>query len=257
MKFLNKSDQMYSVFSDDTIHIWTHENFHLVERIQPIRARENFLIKNSPPPQRIDLNANNAADDGNVLVWNVTKDYTKGLISDVCFSDAHMCVATIDDYLMVFDTATWNLMTLIQSPGIAVFHAQFVATSDIPDKMLLSVVTVAKDTIVLDLNNLGEKLCVQANHTLKTAFTDNSALMAILLGTGEMKIFDVKVLTEKLQTLQARTNDDDGFACPEQWNWINQKVKTRPNRTYEPVLSEVNFLFRFKKLYRNNDCSEF
>lgn len=226
MKFLNNSDRMYSVFSNDAIHIWTHENFDLVERIQPIRARENFL-NNSHQPQRIDLNASDGNDD-NVLVWNVTKDCTKGLISDVCFSDGHMCVATIDDYLMVFDTATWNLMQLIQSPGIAVFHVQFVATPDTPDKMLLSVVTVAKDTILVDLNNLGEKLCVQADHTFRAAFTDNSALMAILLGTGEIKVFDVRVLVEKLQSLQARTNDDDD-SWQEEWNWINEKVRTLPN----------------------------
>lgn len=222
MNFLNKSDQIYSIFSNDTIHIWTHENFHLVERIHPIHVRESFL-KNSKP-QRIDLNAN--TDDNNVLLWNLTKDYTKGLISDVCFSDEHMCVATIDDYLMVFDTATWNLMKLIHSPGIAVFRIHFVTTSDVPDKMLISLVTVAKDTILFDLNNLSEKLCVQADHTLTVAFTENSALMAILLRTGEIKMFDSKVLIEKLQTLQGRTNCDDG-SCQQQWNWINEKVKTK------------------------------
>lgn len=219
MKFFNKSDQIYSIFSNDTIHIWTHENFHLVKRIHPIEVRGNFL-KNSKP-QRIDLNAN--TDDNNILVWNLTKDYTNGLISDVCFSDEHMCVATIDDYLMVFDTATWNLMKLIQSPGISVFHTQFFTTFDAPDKMFITVVTMAKDTIVFDLNNLSEKLCVQAEHTLKVAITDNSALMAILLGTGEIKIFDVNVLIEKLQTIQIRTNHDDG-SCQQQWSWINEKV---------------------------------
>ncbi len=221
MKFLNyRSDQIYSVFSNDTIHIWTHENFHLVEIIQPIEAMENFL-KNSKP-QRIDLNAN--TDDNNVLVWNYTKDYTKGLIVDVSFSDEHMCVATIDDYLMVFDIATWNLMKLIQSTGIAVFHTQFFATCVTSDKLLISVVTAARDTIVLDLNNLSEKLCVQANHTWKVVHTENSALMAISLGTGEINIFDAKVLIEKLRTLHIRTDKDDDGVCQQQWNWINEKV---------------------------------
>lgn len=219
MKFLNNSEQIYSVFSNDTIHIWTHENFHLVERIHPIHLRENFL-KNSKP-QRIDLNAN--TDDNGALVSNLAKDYTKGLISDVSFTDTHMCVATIDDYLMVFDTATWSLVKLFHSPGISVFHTQFFTTSDTPDKMLISIVTVAKDTILMDLNNVDEKVCVQADHSLNVALNGNSALLAILLRTGEIKIFDVKVLMDKLQTLQVRTNDDDG-SCEQQWSWINEKV---------------------------------
>lgn len=219
MKFLNKSDQIYSIFSDDTIHIWTHENFHLVERIQPIHVRENFL-KNSKP-QRIDLNVN--TDDNNILVWNLTKDLTKGLILDVCFSDEHMCVATIDDYLMVFNTATWSLMKLIQSPSIAILRTRFVTTCQ-PDKMFISIVTVARDTILLDLNNPNEKLCVQADHSLTVALNENSALMAILLRTGEIKMFDVKALIEKLQTLQVRTDGDDD-SCQQQWNWINEEVR--------------------------------
>lgn len=223
MKFLNKSDQIYSIFSNDTIHIWTHEHFDLVKRIHPCDVRENFL-KNSQP-QRIDLTANRTDDDdNNVLVRNITKDYTKGLISDVCFSDEHMCVATIDDYLMVFDiAATGNLMKLIHSPGMAVFRTHFVTTSDARDKMLISLVTVAGDTILLDLNNVGKKLCVQADHTLTVALNENSALMAILLRTGEINLLDVKVLTEKLQRLQESCSDDG--ICEQQWNRIIEKVK--------------------------------
>lgn len=222
MKFVNQSDQIYSIFSNDTIHIWTHDNFHLVERINPIHLRENFL-KNSKP-QRIDLNANDD-DNINVLVWNITKDCTKGLISDVCFSNdgKHMCVATIDDYLMVFETTTWNLMKLIHSPGIPVFHARFLTFSDMLDKLLISIVTLAKDTILLDLNNLNEKLCVQTEHTLTVTFAENFALMAVLLKTGEIKMFDVKVLIGKLQAMEMKTNNEDSN-CQQQWKCINEKV---------------------------------
>lgn len=226
MKFLNKSDQIYSVFSDDTIHIWTDENFRAVERIRPIQARENFL-KNSTP-QRIDLNANTNRDNDNynVPTMNYIKDYTNGLVVDVSFSDEHMCVATKDGYLILFDTATWNLMQLIQCPDTVAVHTQFLTVSDKSGKMLISVVTVAKDTIVLDLNNLDEKLCVQANDTFKVALNENSTLMAILLRTGEIRLFDVNVLIEKLQSLYVKINADteDGTTCQQEWNWINEKV---------------------------------
>lgn len=220
MKFLNHSDHIYGIFSNDAIHIWTHENFQLTERIHPIDVRANFL-ENSQP-QRIDLNANTTHDSA-VLVQNYTKNYTNGLIVDVSFSDRHMCVATVDDYLMVFDTATWNLMKLIQSPGMAIIRTKFFSRSDVPDKMLIAVVTLAADTIVLDLNNASEKLCVQASHSFKLAFSENSALLAILLRSGEIKVFDVEVLMEKLRTLQVGAGSDDNDG-QQQWNWINEKV---------------------------------
>ncbi|KAG4067584.1 hypothetical protein HA402_005356 [Bradysia odoriphaga] len=235
MKFLNQSDHIYGIFSNDAIHVWTHENFQLIERIHPIAEREKFL-KNSKP-QRIDLNAN-TSDGSDVLVRNYTKDYTKGMIVDVSFSVKHMCVATVDEYLMVFDTATWTLTKLIQSPGIAVFHTQFFSTSDATDTMLIAVVTVAADTIVLDLNYTSEKLCVQANHTVKVEIATNSALMAVLLRSGEIKVFDVNALTEKLQTLQTGTGNDDREG-QKQWTWINEKIqKTMPRQRLQQILKE-------------------
>lgn len=223
MKFVHKSDHMYSIFSNDSIHIWTHDNFHLIESIHPIQLRDNFL-KNSKP-LRIDLNAN-ADDNINALIWHLTKDYTKGLISDVCFSDdgKHMCTATIDDYLMVFGTATWDVIKVIHSPGIAVLQSRFLIANDVPDKMLISIVTLANDAVLLDLNNLNGKLCVQTMQSLKIVFSENYALMAVLLRTGEIKIFDVQFLIGKLMDLPFRTNDNDDVNCQQQWNWVNEKV---------------------------------
>ncbi|KAJ6641303.1 TBC1 domain family member 31 [Pseudolycoriella hygida] len=233
MKFLNNSDQIYSIFSNNTIHIWTHDNFQPVERVHPIRVRENFL-KNSQP-QRIDFNTH--MDEDTALRWNVTKDYTRGLISDVCFSNEHMCVATIDDYLMVFDVATWEIMKLIRSPGTPVLHVQFVPIADAPDKMLISLVTLTKDTILLDLNNINEKFCVQEDNTLKVDISKNSAMMAILLRTGEIKMFDTSVFIAKLK-IQDKTSDED-IICQQQWNGVNDKIrKILPPHRLQQILKE-------------------
>lgn len=250
--FLPNSDQLYGCFNDNSIHIWANYNFQLLKYIQPIKAREIYLKKSNAITVDLKLmrkdvyhgsHADGSNDDNDdtsleILLKSITKDFSSGLINAICFSQTgrFMSVSTIDDYIILFATETWEIDMLIETPRIAINQCIFVPHQESIEPMntnsnnnrgILAVITSLQNTLLIDLNELNVKSIEEKENQSKAiAISKNGLMMSIVLQSGEVFVYNLQLLLNKMYEKQASTNviKDEKEKHEQHYNWINNEV---------------------------------
>lgn len=245
--FLPNSNQLYGYSSNNSIYIWANYNFQLIKHIQTIKARETFLKKsnailmNLNEMQAKGSHNNNINDDPcslDILLKSITKDFSGGLINAICFSEngQFMCVCTIDDYIMVFTTANWKIEILIETPNISIMQCIFVPSSGSSriavessnKRGVLAVVTSLQNALLIDLNQLNVKPIIigKAKQSKTISIARNGLMMAIVLQSGEVFVYNLQLLLNKINETQSNVDmiTDDNEKHQQHYNWVNNKV---------------------------------
>lgn len=251
MAFIPASDLLYGCFTNDSIHIWANCSFQLLRHVHPIKARDSYLKKSSKPIQlnlvsmrptmamRISKNENDAsvaADDDTsfeVLLKSITKDYSSGIISAICFSDngKSMCICTIDDCVMLFSTDMWRIEYVLETPKVSVIMCAFVPSSkEHSDKdshcITLAMKTSIGDAVVVNIVKPTEAVLVE-RHTKSLSVSKNGKMIAIVQRSGEILLHSLDFVRDIMTVKQHTTTlpeDTVTRVQKEQYKWVRDEV---------------------------------
>lgn len=251
MAFIPASDLLYGCFTNDSIHIWANCSFQLLRHVHPIKARDSYLKKSSKPIQldlvsmrpamRISKDENDAgivaADDDNsfeVLLKSITKDYSSGIISAICFSDngKSMCIGTIDDYVMLFSTDMWCIEFVLETLKVSVMLCAFVPSSkERSDKdshcNTLAMQTSIGDVIIVNIDRPTGAVLVAQGHTKSVSVSKNGKIMAIAQRSGEIRLHSLDFVRDIMSNKQQTTIlPEDGVTAVQKdhYKWVRNEV---------------------------------
>lgn len=249
MAFIPASDLLYGCFTNDSIHIWANCSFQLLRHVHPIKARDSYLKKSSKPIQ-LDLismrpamtmrtskdenDANVAADDDNsfeVLLKSITKDYSSGIISAICFSDngKSMCISTIDNCVMLFSTDMWRIEFVLETPKVWVIMCAFVPSSkERSDKdshcITLAMQTSIGDAVCVNFDQPAGTVLVERGHTKSMSVSKNGEMIAVVRRSGEIMLHSLDFVRDKMAVKQQTTILPEETVQKEHYKWIRNEV---------------------------------
>lgn len=247
MAFIPASDMLYGCFTNDSIHIWANCSFQLLRHVHPIKARDIYLKKSSKPIQ-LDLvsmrptmskpkdesDATVAADDDNsfeVLLKSITKDYSSGIISAICFSDngKSVCISTIDNCVMLFSTDMWRIEFVLETPKVWVIMCAFVQSfKERSDKdshcITLAMQTSIGDAVCVNVDQPTGTILVERGHTKSLSVSKNGKMIAIVQRSGEILLHSLDFVRDILTDKQQTTILPEDTVPKEHYKWIRNEV---------------------------------
>lgn len=188
--FIPNSDQFLTCFTNDTIHIWSTQTLKALHIVQPIKARDRKLrlsrYKASVP--EIVLRRE---DDGDGIQPDLDGDgynFADGKLITYSFSPNgnKFVLSTVDGYLMIFSTASFDLEKLYRLRG---FLLKQITLLPNPKERIVFGITENGQAVILDLDYTDNKLIIQPSKAVSLNLSRDGKLLSVLSNCGEVNVW--------------------------------------------------------------------
>ncbi|KAH8308757.1 hypothetical protein KR059_001324 [Drosophila kikkawai] len=206
--FLPNSDQFFIGFSNDSLHVWSSLTLSTLRMAQPIKAR-NRKLRLLPAGESIPEISLRGSDDSD-LEDDLTfacqdHDFADGQLLSYCFTpDGNkMCLSTVDGYLLLLSTASFDLEKLYRLTDLELRQLAFLSQ---PKERVVFGITRRNQAVMLDLANTDHKLIVQPSKAISLSLSRDGKLLSITSAGGEVNVWSTCRLFNGLQ-VQTRCLD--------------------------------------------------
>lgn len=214
--FIPNNEQIFSCFSDDTIHIWNQNTMDSIIQFSPFKNFNNIstqkysidklkIYENSSQQQTSQSSSDNVDD----VIQNhhkFNRNFPIGRICTVCFTNngEHVCLSTIDNLLVILKVENWQILKIIHYIDLRIENINYLSYSDLEYSLNNSlpggsnISTIQKyllihalngDTILIDANNVNTKTIINQANTHKLCInTKNASMFGIVLNSGEILV---------------------------------------------------------------------
>ncbi|KAH8413719.1 hypothetical protein KR222_004743, partial [Zaprionus bogoriensis] len=201
--YIPNSDQFFTCFTNDTIQVWSSHTLQTLRIAQPIKSRDRKLrmvrFKKSVPEIALRVGED---DDGSVedeLGFDCEDhNFADGKFLTYSFTPNgnKLCLSTLDGYLMLLSTASFDLLKLYR---LRDFILKQVALLPVPKERILFGVTARGLAVMLDLEHTDNMLIVQRCNAVSQSVSRDGKLLAILSKNGEVNVWSTCRLYNALQ----------------------------------------------------------
>ncbi|KAH8401834.1 hypothetical protein KR009_008175 [Drosophila setifemur] len=219
--FLPNSDQFFTCFSNDTLHVWSSHTLNTLRMAQPIKAR-NRKLRLMPAVDilpEIALRGSDESDLEDDLAFDCQEyDISDGCLLSYCFTpDGNkMGLSTLDNYLLILSTASFDLTKMFHLKDFVLSQMAFLPQ---PKERIVFGITGKSQAIMLDLANTDHKLIVQRSTAVSLCLSHDGKLLSITSRCGEVNVWSTCRL---FNALQAQTR------CLSQMKSVFKLPKTLP-----------------------------
>lgn len=199
--FLPNSDQFFICFSNDSLHVWSSHSLSTLRMAQPIKAR-NRKLRLLPAGESIPEISLRGSDDSDLeddLTFDCQDfDFADGQLLSYCFTpDGNkICLSTVDGYLLVLSTASFDLEKLYRLTDLVLRQMAFLSQ---PKERVVFGITGRNQAVMLDLANTDHKLIVQRSNAISLSLSRDGKLLSITSGGGEVNVWSTCRLFNGLQ----------------------------------------------------------
>ncbi|XP_030388600.1 TBC1 domain family member 31 [Scaptodrosophila lebanonensis] len=203
--YLPNSDQFFTCFTNDSVHIWSTVSLNTLQIAHPIKMRNRKLrlLPTSESIPEFALRPPNDSDVEDELTFSCQdQDYADGYLLSYCFTpDGNKFgLSTLDGYLLVLSTVTFDLDKLYRLRDFILKQFVFLP---LPKERILFGITARSQAIMLDLAHTEFKLFVQSENAESLCLSRDGKLLSVLSRCGEVNIWSTCRL---YNTLHAQTN---------------------------------------------------
>lgn len=191
--FVPNSDQFLTCFTNDTIHIWSTQTLQALQIVQPIKARDRKLrltrYKKCVP--EIVLRSEDDGDgiQQDELVFECEDyNFADGKLLTFSFSPNgnKLCLSTLDGYLMLLSTASFDLDKLYR---LRDFILKQVVLLPNPKERIVFGITGRGQAVMLDLDYTDYKLVIQRCKAVSLNLSRDGKLLSVLSKCGEVNVW--------------------------------------------------------------------
>ncbi|KAH8320802.1 hypothetical protein KR067_010137, partial [Drosophila pandora] len=207
--FLPNSDHFFTCFSNDSLHVWSSFTLNTLRMGQPIKAMHRRLRLQGATESVPEINLRNP--DNSDLEDDLTfdcpvQDFSNGLLTSYCFTpDGNkMCMSTLDGYLLILSSATFDLEKLYRLTDFIIRQMAFLPQ---PKERIVFAITGRNQAIILDLANTNHKIIVQGSDAMKLNLSRDGKLLSVTSRCGEVNVWSTCRLFNSLQ-VQARCHSN-------------------------------------------------
>ncbi|BFG04462.1 TBC1 domain family member 31 [Drosophila madeirensis] len=199
--FLPNSDQFFTCFTNDSLHVWSSHSLGTLRSAQPIRARDRRLrlLPAGKSVAEITLRGPNDSDVEDELAFECKDhDFSDGLLLAYCFTpDGNkLCLSTLDGYLLVLSTVSFDLEKMYRLTDFILKKLAFLPQ---PKERILFGITARNQAVMLDLAHTDEKLIVQRLNATNLGLSRDGKLLSIISKCGEVNVWSTCRLFNALQ----------------------------------------------------------
>ncbi|KAH8283581.1 hypothetical protein KR018_008109 [Drosophila ironensis] len=206
--FLPNSSQFFTCFSNDSLHVWSAQTLNTLRIAQPIKARDQ-RIRLKPAGETLlefSLRDPDASDEENDLTFDCPdQDFADGLLLSYCFTPGgnKMCLSTLDGYLMLVSSTTFELKKLYRLSDFILKQLAFLPQ---PQERVVFGITSRGQAIMLDLADVKHKLIVQSSKAMSLNLSRDGKLLSVTSRGGEVNVWSTCRLFNSLQA-QSKCRD--------------------------------------------------
>ncbi|KAH8370032.1 hypothetical protein KR093_001977, partial [Drosophila rubida] len=205
--YLPNSDQFLTCFTNDTLSIWSAHSQEALQITLPIKARDRKLrlLRNNKAIPEFVLRGDEE-DDANLvddLAFDCDEEnFADGTLLSYSFTPNgnKLCFTTIDGYLLMLSTASFELDKLFRLRDFVLKQVEVLPQ---PKERILFGITSRGQAVMLDLENTDHKLIVQHSNGLSLNVSRDGKLLSVLSKCGEVNVWSTCRL---YNTLQAKTH---------------------------------------------------
>ncbi|XP_022231882.2 TBC1 domain family member 31 [Drosophila obscura] len=203
--FLPNSDQFFTCFTNDSLHVWSSHSLGTLRSAQPIRARDRRLrlLPAGKSMPEITLRGPNDSDVEDELAFECRDhDFADGLLLSYCFTpDGNkLCLSALDGYLLMLSTASFDLEKMYRLTDFILKKMAFLPQ---PKERILFGITARNQAVMLDLAHTDQKLIVQRSKAASLSLSRDGKLLSVISKCGEVNVWSTCRL---FNALQAQTN---------------------------------------------------
>lgn len=237
MDVLPKSDKIICCLNNNTIQILT-SSFKKFNVLHPLTMRDSFATRHPSMIHELKL-----LDDGysekanpNDKIKNLLKDSNNCLKNIAIHHGGKLMVVNCfenDNTLILCSTLTWEIMKMIKLPAYHyIIQSQFLRHPD--DKRNIFVfITTNQDLILLDLDDLQQKIIVHPFNCYKFNTSNNGKILSLILTSGEIFVYDLDFCFNELKAHLL----DDFIKVPVIKSTVSQLEDV--NKQMEQMMQEV------------------
>ncbi|XP_055859413.1 TBC1 domain family member 31 [Episyrphus balteatus] len=201
VSYIPQSDQIFTCFTNDSVHIWSGITLNTIRTHNPIRIRDRFLMTKEP----IEIRLNDAQTDSNRSQFDINceevKEFSKGLINSFSFSSdgGTICFTTLDNFVLFLSSVSFELVKVIKLLD-ATLHASWIFPKN-NDNLLLCQTTKSQ-LMAIDVDNSGIKLIIEPTDCFRVVLSKDKEFLSTIRQTGEANIYNVNTLIDCLKSAQ-------------------------------------------------------
>ncbi|XP_032590205.1 TBC1 domain family member 31 isoform X2 [Drosophila grimshawi] len=201
--YMPNSDQFFTCFTNDSIHVWSTHTLETVLIAQPIKARDRKLRLLRPDKSIPEIVLRGKDDEDSTFEDDLTFDcqeqhFADGKLLNYSFSPNgnKLCFSTLDGYLLLLSTASLELDKLYRLSDFII--KQMVLLPQPKDRILFAI-TARGMAIMLDLEQTDHKLIVQRSNAVSVSVSRDGKLLSVLSKSGEVNVWSTCRLYNSLQ----------------------------------------------------------
>ncbi|XP_030560077.1 TBC1 domain family member 31 [Drosophila novamexicana] len=201
--YLPSSDQFFTCFTNDSIHLWSTHTLQTVNIAQPIKARDRklrLLRSDKTIPEIVLRGADDEETDlEDALAFNCEdQHFADGKLLSYSFSpnSNKLCLSTLDGYLLLLSTASLEIDKLFK---LRDFILKQMVLLPQPKERILFAITARGMAIMLDLEHTDHKLIVQRSNAANVSVSRDGKLLSVLSKCGELNVWSTCRLFNALQ----------------------------------------------------------
>ncbi|ALC41920.1 CG16896 [Drosophila busckii] len=202
--YMPNTDQFFTCFTNDALHVWSSHTLQVVRIAQPIKALQRKLRLQSAEKRiaEFELRGSDDSDeeadtlelnfdcqdhnfaDGKLLAYSFTPNGNK------------LCFSTLDGYLLLLSAASLELERLYR---LRDFTLKQLLLLPQPKERILFGITARGAVIMLDLEQTAHKLIVQQPVASSLSLSRDGKLLSVLSKCGEVNVWSTCRLYNALQ----------------------------------------------------------
>lgn len=191
ISFVPGTDTIVIILENDTLEI--QESKSCPRKKYPIKDRDK-QSKNAGECLVGDLD-----DDPCGLI----KDFSRGLINSMSFSSdgKHMCLTTLDQYILVLATCSFDILKMVQVTDNTLKSACFLSSCG----LMIIGLTMRGDVILVDVDESKVKGIIHKKSGFKINVSPDGKMLYVICESGEINVYLTGTIINYLQQMEENT----------------------------------------------------
>ncbi|XP_055919753.1 TBC1 domain family member 31 [Eupeodes corollae] len=203
VSYIPQSDQIFTCFTNDSVHIWSGITLSTIRTHNPIRTRDRFLMNKEPLEIRLhdDLSETESTESKFEINCQEIKELSKGLINSFSFSSdgSIVCFTTIDNFIIIMSSVSFELLKVIKLLDSTLRGCWILPKSN---ENILLCQTTKHQLMFVDIDKSGPKVLIEPKDCSVVGVSKDKELFYTIRYTGEANIYSVSTLIDCLKSAQ-------------------------------------------------------